>query len=522
MKTTQRLLICLLVALFALGCTDSPKSEGTKRASQAADTLYTRQAAMSIYAYQPRQALQIIDSAVIVGNLSEWQAQLCKARIFSSTQMYDELDSLLGGPKDVRLDTARAIGERLLSHDSVKTDLKRQLDVMEILSQTDRMLNDTVQWLQRLNEYAAICRQLGDSQATNALRTEAEIGAALCALGQWEQGMAKLDSAIYQLDASFYRKQNRGTFDELDALIVALKRKIVQLGSHNKYAETLPLARLIIERLDDYEQHPDRYHDGTHREPKNDEKRADYIRFYRGQAQNYTTAAYASLGKQANMLKAFQLIEDGVRQATAREHHAHFIALQQQLEAERQQTIANKSKQATVTIGILALLFLVFAIVVYIKNRTISRKNRLLGQQIAESIIYKKKYWEEKRAQKPDDAPADISTLDDQQLFGYINETIVRERLFLDPRFGRQAIIDRFHLPKSRVSSMISKGSDFDRLTNYIQQLRLEYAAKLLIEHPDKSIAQVAIDSGFSSNNYFCNCFRQHFSLSPSEFRKMQ
>lgn len=214
MKTTQRLLICLLVALFALGCTDSPKSEGTKRASQAADTLYTRQAAMSIYAYQPRQALQIIDSAVIVGNLSEWQAQLCKARIFSSTQMYDELDSLLGGPKDVRLDTARAIGERLLSHDSVKTDLKRQLDVMEILSQTDRMLNDTVQWLQRLNEYAAICRQLGDSQATNALRTEAEIGAALCALGQWEQGMAKLDSAIYQLDASFYRLHNPDTFDE--------------------------------------------------------------------------------------------------------------------------------------------------------------------------------------------------------------------------------------------------------------------------------------------------------------------
>ncbi len=181
MKTTQRLLICLLVALFALGCTDSPKSEGTKRASQAADTLYTRQAAMSIYAYQPRQALQIIDSAVIVGNLSEWQAQLCKARIFSSTQMYDELDSLLGGPKDVRLDTARAIGERLLCHDSVKADLRRQL---------------------------------GDSQATNALRAEAEIGAALCALGQWEQGMAKLDSAIYQLDASFYRLHNPDTFDE--------------------------------------------------------------------------------------------------------------------------------------------------------------------------------------------------------------------------------------------------------------------------------------------------------------------
>ena len=71
-------------------------------------------------------------------------------------------------------------------------------------------------------------------------------------LGPEKRGMAKLDSAINQLDAYFYREQNRGTFNELDALILALKRKIVQLGSHGRDAETLPLSRLIIERLDDY------------------------------------------------------------------------------------------------------------------------------------------------------------------------------------------------------------------------------------------------------------------------------
>ena len=38
---------------------------------QPTDTLYTRQIAMSIYAYQPLRALQIIDSAVIVGNMGE-------------------------------------------------------------------------------------------------------------------------------------------------------------------------------------------------------------------------------------------------------------------------------------------------------------------------------------------------------------------------------------------------------------------------------------------------------------------
>lgn len=55
--------------------------------------------------------------------------------------------------------------------------------------------------------------------ATNALRTEAEIGAALYAMGRQEEGMAKLDSAIFLLDATFERQENHGTFQELDALV---------------------------------------------------------------------------------------------------------------------------------------------------------------------------------------------------------------------------------------------------------------------------------------------------------------
>lgn len=41
----------------------------------------------------------------------------------SRTLMADRLDSVLGGPLYVRLDTALAIGHRLLSHYSVRTNL---------------------------------------------------------------------------------------------------------------------------------------------------------------------------------------------------------------------------------------------------------------------------------------------------------------------------------------------------------------------------------------------------------------
>ena len=510
-----------MVALTA-GCTGSPKNDKGTNASHAirpSDTLHTKQVAMNIYGYQPIRALQIIDSAIIVGNISEPQASLCRARIYSMSLMHEQVDSLLGGPTDVRLDSAQAIGERLLSHDSVKNNLTIHRDLLEILISTARMKNDTTGWLQRSHEMVNVCRQLGADAETDALRTEAEIGAALHSLGQHKQGMAKLDSVICLLDASF-QEDGGATFDELDALIIALKRKINVLGAHDKYAETLPLAQHIIECLNDYEAHPDAYHDDSHREPKSDQARNDYIRFYRNQAQNFITAAYTSLGKHGNMFETFNEIETSAREVTAREHIARYNALQQQMEAERQQVIANKAKQTSVTIGILAMLFLAFGIILFFKNRTISLKNRLLAQQIADAVKYKERYLKEKIAHEPKTDPADISTLSDEQLFQYIDNVIIREHLFTNPHFGRETIMERFSLSKERVGAVFSKGSKHAKMSTYIQQLRLEHAAQLLLEQPEKSIVQIAVEIGFTSNAYFSNRFRQQFGMSPSDYRR--
>ena len=60
-----------MAALLIMGCTEKGKDTAGSREPQASDTLYTWRAAMQVYGYQPERALQIIDSAVIVGNMSE-------------------------------------------------------------------------------------------------------------------------------------------------------------------------------------------------------------------------------------------------------------------------------------------------------------------------------------------------------------------------------------------------------------------------------------------------------------------
>ena len=366
-RCRNNITLTIVVSMLAIaaGCkgrlasSSGLSKDGTSRVSQSEDTIHTRRAAMSVYAYQPVRALQILDSAVIVGNLSDFEADISRARVFSSTLMKDQLDTLLHGPEGTCLDTARVIGERLLKHDSIKSNLKRQLDVLEVLINIARIQEDTTRLLQISRKYVDVCHQLGDYQETNA----------------------------------------------------------------------------------------------------------------------------------------------------------------------------QKAKLSAIIISILALLTFAITVIVIITNRRIRNKNHLLAQQLADIVNYKKMYWEMKRKQEEErmqdhdqnqelTTSPDLDTLTDEQLFQYIQETIMSEKLYLDPKFERQTLMDRFHLSKERVGAIFSKGSDYARLNSYIQKLRLEYAAKLLIEQPDKSIKQIAPECGFGSPTYFSDCFRQQFGITPTDFRR--
>jgi len=54
--------------------------------------------------------------------------------------------------------------------------------------------------------------------------------------------------------------------------------------------------------------------------------------------------------------------------------------------------------------------------------------------------------------------------------------------------------------------------------TQYLQQLRLNYCCHLL-ETTDKSISQIAQESGYTDQKHFNELFKRHMSLTPREFR---
>lgn len=603
-RQTQHLIIlCTVVTVAAIMASCSTNAgRGGRRKPQPSDSLYTEAAAMVFYDTLPERSLQLIDSAEIVGNLTDFRASLLRAQVYSYSSVLQ------------RQDTVQQICRMLLQHDSVQANASCRQSVLEVLVNASRMRHDDEQWMHWAVQLADLLREQG--YETEALRTEAEIGLVLTHLGQDSTGMDKIDGCIREL--SSVRR-----FNELDASIIAMKRKINALSEMGRHADVLPVAQAIEDRLADYQAHPDAYHDGSYREPENEESRAEYIDFYGAQATAFKAAAYAEVGDASNarlaldafartrygrsldgrkmvaptegrlgdyegMLSTYdeverQLMEKGdtlradyadmlraragvaeaqgrlsaslsyhrryeelsralwqrLLHSQAQQYAARYQTQQQQMEIERREAEATRNGLVALaaTIGLLAAL--AFAVYFFVQKRLTSRKNRILVEQITEAIEYKRKY--EERASSSMDAqaapaqetadeptvekvapdPQDPGSLTDEQLFQYISEVILRERLYLNPVCDRQTIIERFGLTEKRVGKAFSKGSTYKSLPSFIRNCRLEYACQLLRQHPEMTIGNVAIASGFSNHTRFTADFKQRYSVSPTEFRSL-
>ena len=55
---------------------------------------------------------------------------------------------------------------------------------------------------------------------------------------------------------------------------------------------------------------------------------------------------------------------------------------------------------------------------------------------------------------------------------------------------------------------------------NFILECRLNKATALLIKNPTLRMDDIAAYLGFSSGRYFCKCFKNHFGISPLQYRK--
>ena len=532
-------IICVVTTL--LGCRGGDERQG---AETPADIKQTVERVMTLAAEEPERALEVIDSFRTAG-LPDHEAEWLRAKVYSS--------SLEG----VWLDSAIVIGERLMEQPVAKENREYREDVLETLVNACRLRHDDERVLRWTAELVALCRERGE--ATEALRNEAESGLCLTHVGRLQEGLAKIDSVMTRLDS--VRR-----FNELDAWLIAAKRKITVLKEINGQTDIIPIANRIIDRLADYEQYPDDYHDGTYREPS-DEDRQGYIDFYRAQAYGYMAEAYAktlplpkgrgvdsytpqdsahyylalfeqsaygqTLDGRKMIAPTWALLGETEKMEAMYEDltTARFRDYEQRMEIERQKAEASLWRIIAWLVAVIALLVACFAVYYFLRHREETRKNRILARQITEIVKLKAHpsppegrdvelhNVTEDTAYSGNQTSPPSEGLGEADLFQFLSQTIVREKLFLDAAFDRQAAIDYFHLSKERVGAAFAQGSDYASISDFINECRLEYAVNLLNDQPALPVSQVAQASGFSDANYFGRKFKARFGLSPTQYR---
>ncbi|MBO4585451.1 MAG: AraC family transcriptional regulator [Bacteroidales bacterium] len=527
---------------------------------------------MLTYGTDPERALTIIDSALIVGNVDHYTADLLRAKVYAHS------------PNDPRTNEAIAICENLLHHDSTRvtnaSTADNRINILQLLMDSYRRRNDYAHWLIYATELADLNRQWGSE--TEALRMEAEVGVVMTYLGRHDEGVAKLDQVIKALDAGPL------SVDRMDAGIVARKRKITVMSEDDNYDAIILEAKAIVKKLEDYEKRPSAYAEDSFRLPPIGEDRSRYCQFYKAQAWGFLARAYAqkpdlkearkyvnlfeqsdygkSLGGRAMISPAWKalgewekllsvdaeveakmgsdtlnvnygiILKDRADAATAQgkpeealAYMKRYSALQsllnkQQHESEAQEYAAKyhadeqdrkihdaQTESARKDIIIVAILvcMLIAGCVTYFFAVQRHQINEK-NRALVRMIDEQAKALE--ATQQPS------TTSQDPALFKSIDKAIREEMLYTNPNLQRQDILDRFGISRRTLSDLLSAYADGQSFTAYINSMRLKDAVHLLKEEPEMSLTDIAESVGFTPAT-FRDQFKHHFGMTPTEYR---
>ena len=388
-------------------------------------------------------------------------------------------------------------------------------------------------------------------------------------LGQPEEGMTKIDEAIRQLDAP-------GSIDRMDAFIIAVKRKITVLNDQGRYAEVIPFAQRILDRLDHYEQHAKDYAEDSYRLSWSD-KPADrdrYIDFSRAQANGFLAGAYAMTGDVAHAreyLARFDqsgyghsfgarrmiiptqmalgmydeamvtcdemvyrmgndtvnddyavILRDRAIVARAKGHVAEAYDLMNR--HANLAKVLSDSLHASEAHDYAARYHAQEQELKIQEAETASRiKSIIIGVIILLLIIagVVSFYYRRQRQIISEKNRALVRMINGTPLvvFDAIDTAIRTEHLYANVSLQRQDVCSRFCITRHTLNSLLAQHAGSSSFPQYINNIRMEVALPLLRDDPSMTITAIAAAVGFTPAN-FREQFKRQYGVTPQEYRQ--
>ena len=111
-----------------------------------------------------------------------------------------------------------------------------------------------------------------------------------------------------------------------------------------------------------------------------------------------------------------------------------------------------------------------------------------------------------------------VQTDGSQTFYVKMDARVNKEKPFTNPGFNQQLLADFMGVDVETFCQLVPRYKDPERTLDYINSLRAEYAAKILMEHSDCSMDEMVSKCGFSNSAAFNSAFKFAFGITPTEY----
>ena len=107
---------------------------------------------------------------------------------------------------------------------------------------------------------------------------------------------------------------------------------------------------------------------------------------------------------------------------------------------------------------------------------------------------------------------------EEHTFFVKMDARVNKEKPFTDPDFDYYTLIKFMGVSQEEFCRLVPRYTDPDRTKDYINSLRAEYAAKLLMEHSKFSMEDIVTMCGFKDTAAFNSAFKFSFGITPTDY----
>ena len=123
-----------------------------------------------------------------------------------------------------------------------------------------------------------------------------------------------------------------------------------------------------------------------------------------------------------------------------------------------------------------------------------------------------------KKSQPKPKTAKTVQTDEGQTFYVKMDARVNKEKPFTNPDFDQRALADFMGVDVETFCQLVPRYKDSDRTLDYINSLRAEYAAKVLMEHPDYLMDDMPSKCGFKNSAAFNSAFKFAFGITPTDY----